>query len=215
MPSRDFPHPYPVQFAGSAVARWLLRRMGWRVKFEGLPAMQGVLAVYPHTSNWDFVVLIVMKWAVGIPVRFWGKNSLFRIPLFGRWLRSLGGVPVERTSPQGMVGATVAQLQQARDRGEYFWLAVAPEGTRKRIPGWRSGFYRTAVQAGVPLGLVRVDYRLREVTVVDFIRLSGDVAADFQRIAAAFEGVTGCKPANAAPIRLLDASVPRNETIVK
>ena len=156
-----------------------------------------------------------MKWAIGIPVHFWSKDSLFRIPLFGRWLRSLGGVPVERTAPQGMVGATVAQLQQAAARGEYFWLAVAPEGTRKHIPGWRSGFYRTAVQAGVPLGLVRVDYRLREVTATEFIRLSGDETADFQRIAAAFAGVTGCKPANAAPIRLLDARVPRSETIVK
>lgn len=215
MSSSDYPRPYPVQFAGSALARWLLRRMGWQVRFEGLPAMQGVLAVYPHTSNWDFVVLIVMKWAIGLPVRFWGKNSLFRIPLFGRWLRSLGGVPVERTAPQGMVGATVAQLHQAAARGEYFWLAVAPEGTRKHIPGWRSGFYRTAVQAAVPLGLVRVDYRLREVTATEFIRLSGDETADFRRIAAAFAGVTGCKPANAAPIRLLDARVPRSETIVK
>ena len=215
MTGSDFSRPYPVQFAGSALARWLLRRMGWRVHFAGLPGMQGVLAVYPHTSNWDFVVLIIVKWAVGIPVRFWGKNSLFRIPLFGRWMRSLGGVPVDRTSPQGLVGDTVAQLDQARAQGRYFWLAVAPEGTRKHLPGWRSGFYRTAVQAGVPLGLVRVDYRLREVTVVDFLRLSGNEQADFQRIAAAFEGVTGCRPANAAPIRLLDASVPRSETIVK
>jgi len=215
MSSSDFPRPYPVQFAGSAAARWLLRRIGWQVKFAGLPARQGVLAVYPHTSNWDFVVLVIVKWAIGIPVRFWGKDSLFRIPLFGRWLRSLGGVPVERTAPQGMVGETVAQLQQARARGEYFWLAVAPEGTRKHLPGWRSGFYRTAVQAGTPLGLVRVDYRLREVSVADFIRLSGDEAADFRRIGAAFAGVTGCIPANAAPIRLLDASVPRSETIVK
>jgi len=215
MTGGDFPRPYPVQFAGSALARWLLRRMGWRVQFEGLPGMQGVLAVYPHTSNWDFVVLIIVKWSVGIPVRFWGKNSLFRIPLFGRWLRSLGGVPVERTSPQGLVGETVAQLEQARAQGQYFWLAVAPEGTRKHIPGWRSGFYRTAVRAGVPLGLVKVNYPLREVTVVDFLRLSGDEAADFARIAAGFEGAVGCRPGNAAPIRLLDASVPRSETIVK
>lgn len=215
MPGSDFPQPYPVQFAGSAVARWLLRRMGWRVHFAGLPAWQGVLAVYPHTSNWDFVVLIVMKWAVGIPLRFWGKDSLFRIPLFGRWLRSLGGVPVTRTSPQGLVGDTVARIQQARERGDYFWLAVAPEGTRKYLPGWRSGFYRTAVQADVPLGLARVDYRRREVTVTEFIRLSGDEAADFRRIAAALEGASGCRPGNAAPIRLLDASVPRAETIVK
>lgn len=215
MSESDFPRPYPVQFQGSALARWLLRRMGWKVHFQGLPGLQGVLAVYPHTSNWDFVVLIIMKWAVGVPVRFWGKDSLFRIPLFGRWLRSLGGVPVVRTSPQGLVGDTVAELEAARQRGDYFWLAVAPEGTRKHTPGWRSGFYRTAVQAGVPLGLVRVDYRLREVQVLDFIRLSGNEAKDFERITAVFKGVTACHPANAAPIRLLDRRAPRTPTIVK
>jgi len=215
MSDSDFPRPYPVQFGGSAVARWLLRRMGWRVQFHGLPAQQGVLAIYPHTSNWDFVVLVVAKWALGVPVRFWGKDSLFRIPLLGRWLRSLGGVPVDRTAAHGVVGETVAQMGQARRRGAYFWLAVAPEGTRKHLPGWRSGFYRTAVQADVPLGLVRLDYRLREVRVADFIHLSGDETADFGRIARVFDGVTGCKPANAAPIRLLDATVPRTETIVK
>lgn len=215
MTGSDFPRPYPVQFAGNALARWLLRRLGWRVQFAGLPTMQGVLAVYPHTSNWDFVVLVLVKWAMGVPVRFWGKDSLFRIPLFGRWMRHLGGVPVERTSSHGVVADTVAQLKTARAAGQYFWLAVAPEGTRKYLPGWRSGFYRTAVQAGVPLGLVRVDYRTREVRLLDFIRVSGDEATDFRRIAAVFEGVTGCRPGKAAPIRLLDASVPRSETIVK
>lgn len=211
----DFPPPHPVQFRGSALARWLLRRMGWTVHFDGLPGLQGVLAVYPHTSNWDFVVLVIVKWAVGIPVRFWGKDSLFRIPLFGRWMRRLGGVPVERTSAHGVVADTVAQMEQARARGEYFWLAVAPEGTRKYTPGWRSGFYRTAARAAVPLGLVKVNYALREVAVLDFLRLSGDEAVDFGRIAAGLQGAEGCRPGNAAPIRLLDASVPREETIVK
>lgn len=215
MATHDFPGPHAVQFRGSGLARWLLRRMGWTVHFEGLPALQGVLAVYPHTSNWDFVNLIVVKWAVGIPVRFWGKDSLFRIPLFGRWLRYLGGIPVERISSRGVVGETVAQMQAAQARGEYFWLALAPEGTRKRIPGWRSGFYRTVVQAGVPLGLVKVNYAQREVTVTEFLRLSGDEGTDFARIARSLEGAVGCRPANAAPIRLLDASVPREETIVK
>ena len=60
MPASVFPKPYPVQFAGSALARWLLRQWGWRVQFEGLPAQQGVLVVYPHTSNWDFVVLVLV-----------------------------------------------------------------------------------------------------------------------------------------------------------
>jgi 1-acyl-sn-glycerol-3-phosphate acyltransferase len=215
MRSNDFPPPHPVQFRGNALARWLLRRMGWRVHFEGLPGLQGVLAVYPHTSNWDFIHMLVVKWAIGIPVRFWGKDSLFRVPVFGHWMRYLGGVPVERTSAKGMVGSTVARIQQARESGEYFWLALAPEGTRKHLPGWRSGFYRTTVQADVPLGVVKVNYRDREVTVLDFLRLSGDEATDFARIASALEGAVGCRPANAAPIRLLDASVPREDTIVR
>lgn len=215
MTAGDFPKPYPVQFAGSPLAHWLLRRLGWRLHFEGLPALQGVLAVYPHTSNWDFVVLVLAKWALGVPARFWGKHTLFRMPLFGRWLRWLGGVPVDRTASRGVVAQALAQFAQARQQGQYFWLALAPEGTRKRMSGWRSGFYQTAFQAGVPLGLVRLDYCRREVSVVDFLQLSGKEAPDFERIASVYAGVMGCVPGNAAPIRLLDASVPRTETMVK
>ena len=215
MHHNDFSKPYPVQFRGSALACWILRRLGWRVQFEGLPTLQGVLAVYPHTSNWDFIVLILVKWSVGIEASFWAKDRLFRIPLFGHWLRWLGGVPVQRTSPRGVVGQAVDKLAQARTQGRYFWLAMAPEGTRKLIPGWRSGFYQTTLQADVPLGLVRIDYRLREVSVADFIYLSGQEEQDFERIANVYAGVTGCKPDNAAPIRLLPPDVPRAETIVK
>lgn len=215
MPSSEFPRPYPVQFAGNRLARWIVRRLGWRVKFDGLPGLQGVLAVYPHTSNWDFVILILVKWAIGVPVRFWSKDKLFRIPLFGAWLRWLGGVPVDRTSPRGAVGQAVDQLAQARAQGQYFWLALTPEGTRKRIPGWRSGFYQVTLQAGVPLGLVRLDFCQREVAVMDFIQLTGDETSDFKRIASTYEGVVGCIPGNAAPIRLIGPEVPRTETIVK
>lgn len=215
MVTRDFPQPHAVQFTGSGVARWMLARLGWRVEFEGLPGLQGVLAVYPHTSNWDFVVLVLVKWAIGVPVHFWGKDRLFRVPLFGRWLRWLGGVPVERTSAHGVVGQAVANFDHCRAQGTYFWLALAPEGTRKPIPGWRSGFYRTALQAGVPLGLVRLDYGRREVRLLDFIALSGEPQSDFARIAAVYDGVRGYWPHYAAPIRLLDPAVPRSETIMK
>jgi 1-acyl-sn-glycerol-3-phosphate acyltransferase len=211
----EFATPHPLRFGGNALARWLLRRLGWRVEFLGLPALQGVVILYPHTSNWDFIILVLAKWAMGVPARFWAKASLFRVPVFGRWLRWLGGVPVERTSSQGVVGETVQHFEQAKRTNEYFWLALAPEGTRKHLPGWRSGFYRTTVQAGVPLGLVRLDYGRREVRLTDFIHLSGEEAADLRRIAAVYDGVAGCRPTHAAPIRLLDASVPRTETIVK
>ena len=93
-----------MQLRGSALARAVLRLAGWRVAFDGLPARQGVVIVYPHTSNWDFVIGVLAKWGIGIPVAFWGKDSLFRVPLFGRWLRWLGGMPVDRGAPQGAVG---------------------------------------------------------------------------------------------------------------
>jgi 1-acyl-sn-glycerol-3-phosphate acyltransferase len=213
--STPFPTPHPVQFEGNRFARWILKLVGWRVLFEGLPSRQGVLVVYPHTSNWDFIVLILAKWSVGLPVRFWGKDKLFSVPLFGRWLRWLGGVPVQRTSSRGVVGQTVDEFTLARERGQYFWLALAPEGTRKHLPGWRSGFYQTAVRADAPLGIARLDYGAREVRAIDFLHLSGDEAQDFAAIAQAYQGVTGLIPQNAAPIRLLDPSIPRDQTIVK
>lgn len=189
--------------------------MGWRVDFAGLPALQGILVVYPHTSNWDFIVMMLAKWALGVPVRFWGKDRLFAIPLFGLWLRWLGGVPVQRTAPNGVVGQAVDTFRAHQATNRYFWLGLAPEGTRRPTAGWRSGFYQTALQAGVPLGLVRLDYGRREVCVRHFIHVTGDEVSDFARIAAVYTGVRGRIPANAAPVRLLDASVPRTDTIVR
>ena len=210
----EFPPPHPVQFTGSPLALWVLARLGWRVKFEGLPALQGMIVVYPHTSNWDFPVCVLVKWAIGIQLNFWGKDSLFRIPLFGRWLRWLGGVPVDRSASKGMVAQAVQQLETHRAQGSYFWLGVSPEGTRKKMPGWRSGFYQTVVQADVPLGLVRLDYARREVVALDFVILSGDPVADFARIAITYEGVQGCIPQNAAPICLMErVDAPRADVL--
>lgn len=207
--------PFAVQFRGSPLAALALRLMGWRTSFHGLPGLQGVIVVYPHTSNWDFVVMILAKWALGVPVQFWGKEALFRIPLFGRWLQWLGGRPVMRTAAQGATAAAAAQFSACKARGEYFWLGLAPEGTRKALPGWRSGFYRTALAADVPLGVVALDYGRREVRVEGFVRLCGDEAADMACVAEMLQGTRGYRPAAASPVRLLDRSVSRTDTIVK
>ncbi|HEU5294182.1 MAG TPA: 1-acyl-sn-glycerol-3-phosphate acyltransferase [Burkholderiaceae bacterium] len=193
-----------MQLRGSRVARALLRLAGWRVAFAGLPARQGVLIVYPHTSNWDFVVAVLAKWSIGIHVSFWGKASLFDVPLFGRWLRGLGGIPVDRSSPQGAVSAMAQRLRQARERDEFLWLALAPEGTRRFSDGLRSGFYHVAVQAGVPLGLAGLDFARRAVVLEDFLHLCGEPHADVAAIAARLRHHRGRRPEWAAPIRLLE-----------
>jgi 1-acyl-sn-glycerol-3-phosphate acyltransferase len=193
----------PVQFEGSRAAQLLLRLCGWRVDFSGLPARQGVIVVYPHTSNWDFVLGLVVKWSLGLPVRFWAKDSLFRQPLFGRWMRAVGGVPINRSAPQGVVGDTVQQLREARRQDQLYWLALAPEGTRSYTEGWRSGFYRVAEEARVPLGLATIDYVRRCVTLESFIMLSGNRVLDMALIAEKMVHAHGLQPQNEAPVRLL------------
>ena len=204
MASADFPRPHALQFPGNRLVRGLLRLAGWRVLFDGLPARQGVLAVYPHTSNWDTVVLLAGKVAMGVPMVFLSKASLFRVPLLGRYLRWMGGMPVDRSSPGSVTDQVIAAIAHARGTGEYYWLCLTPEGTRSHTEGLRSGFYRIAHEAGVPLGLVRLDYARREISVVDFIRVSGDRPGDMARIAQAFGDAKGLHPAQASPLRLLD-----------
>lgn len=193
----------PVQLQGSVLALGLLRLFGWTLVWEGLPARQGVLVVYPHTSNWDFVVGVFAKWAIGIPAKFWGKDSLFKIPLFGAWMRWIGGIPVNRSGAQGIATEMSQRLQTARQTGEFFWLALAPEGTRSLVPHWRSGFYPVAHEAGVPLGLVIFDYELKRVGVDRFIMLSGQREADMALLADYYRvHARGARPDKAGPVRL-------------
>ncbi len=196
--------PQPIQLQGSAMARRVLGWLGWQLHFEGLPAAQGVIVVYPHTSNWDFPIGLLAKWAMGLDAKFLGKHTLFRIPLFGAWLRWLGGVSVDRSQAQGMVEQLVQVLKEHKAQHGHCWLVITPEGTRSWRPAWRSGFYRLARGAQVPLGLAVLDFGRKQVRFVDFLTLSGDAEADMARIAQVYEGCAGCRPALAAPIRLND-----------
>jgi 1-acyl-sn-glycerol-3-phosphate acyltransferase len=189
-----------LQFKGSPLAAWLLHRAGWRIDWHGLPAAHGVFVVYPHTSNWDFIVGILMKWAIGMPINFWAKEGLFTGLAgytIGPLMRYWGGIPVNRRAASGMIDDTVAQMR-GRD---YFWLALAPEGTRSAAPYWRSGFYRVVLAAGCPLGLAYFDFENKVLGATQFITLSGDEAADIAHITAyyATRGA-GCKPQNAGGI---------------
>lgn len=190
-----------VTLRGSRVAAALLRLAGWRLVFDGLPASQGVAIVYPHTSNWDLPIGLLAKWAIGIRVVFWGKDTLFDVPVFGTWLRWLGGIPVDRHAPHGAVGDMTKRMQQAVARGDFLWLALSPEGTRSYRDGWRSGFYRVAVDAGVPLALVVLDFKAHRVGVVAVLHLCGDAEADMAVIARHYADAKGRHPHLASPVR--------------
>jgi len=177
-------------------ARAALAIAGWRVEIATPPGPRCVIVVYPHTSNWDFLVGYLAKVAAGLPVHWAGKDTLFRWPVAGL-LRRMGGIPVNRRERTGFV-AQLAREMSSRTR---MWLAIAPEGTRSYTDHWKSGFYRLAMDARVPVGLAYIDWRERVVGLETYLQLTGDVAADLERIRAAYAGKVGRRPEQASAIR--------------
>lgn len=184
------PGPF-ARFCGA-----LLRLFGWRVILVRPPLPKALVIVYPHTSNWDFVVGILARSAIAIPIGFVGKDTLFRPP-FGRLFRALGGIPVNRRQRTGFVDGLV----EAFGTTGRLYLAIAPEGTRSKIDHWKSGFYRVAVAAKVPLGLAFIDYSRREIGIEHWLTLSGDEAADLARIRACYADKRGKRPGQEGEIR--------------
>jgi 1-acyl-sn-glycerol-3-phosphate acyltransferase len=182
---------------GQRTSLRLLQLFGWRVRFKPLPGPHGIAVVYPHTSNWDFFIGLFGKWATGMEFSWLAKNSLFRGPM-GPIMRYWGGVAVDRSAPQG----ATQRLAQTMLASEWMWVAITPEGTRSYRPYWKSGFYRLALAAKVPVLLVYLDYKTKVLSVVDTLELSGDEAADMAAIAKIYEGHEALYPKLAAPIRL-------------
>lgn len=179
----------------------ILGLIGWRVHYRPLPGPRGVIIVYPHTSNWDFVIGVLAKLAIGLPFHFIAKSSLFdglTGATIGRIVRYLGGEPVERAVSTG----AIARLAEKINRSDWYWMAITPEGTRSLKPYWRSGFYHIATTAKVPLACVYFDFSKRVVSLVDYLDLSGDRDIDMASIQTVYAGVQGCRPAYAGPIAL-------------
>ena len=179
------------------VSAMLLRGLGWRTVFVPPPAPKGIVVVYPHTSNWDFIIGLLFKIATGFQVGWVGKDTLFRWPVRGL-LRRLGGIPVNRRDPAGFVDTLLAEFAGRQT----MWLAIAPEGTRAYTDHWKSGFYRIALAGGLPVALGYLDYGTKTVGIDTYMSLTGDPAQDLARIRASYAGKRGRRPESASEIRL-------------
>ena len=178
-------------------ARALLQIFGWRSVLVSPPAPKGVIVVYPHTSNWDFVIGILYKIGARLPARWMGKHTIFCWPFRGLLLR-IGGIAINRREQSGFVDTLLAEF----GKHDWMWLAVAPEGTRTRTDHWKSGFYQIAVAGDLPVGLGYIDYATRTVGIDTYLRLTGDPEHDFARIRESYAGKRGGRPENAGDIRL-------------
>lgn len=169
-----------------AVGRGVLRLMGWRVEGEVPNLPKFVIAVAPHTSNWDFVVGAAAMFALDLRLAFIGKHTLFRGPL-DPVMRWMGGIPIDRASAQGVVYDSV----EAFTRMERRILVIAPEGTRSRVPHFKSGFLRIARGASVPVLLAALDYEARCVRLGPAFEPGEDIEEERLKTEAFFAPIRG------------------------
>ena len=171
-----------------AVGRAYLRLAGWRIEGTFPADPKYVVIVAPHTSNWDFTLGVAVVFAVELRVSWLGKHRLFKAP-FKKFLRGLGGIPVDRGASHGVVGECVGAFNATPT----LMLALAPEGTRKGVSQWKTGFYLIAAKAGVPIMGVGFDYGEHVVRLMPLFHPSGNLEQDLPLIQALFNNVHGQK----------------------
>ncbi|WP_197463744.1 lysophospholipid acyltransferase family protein [Desulfuromonas sp. DDH964] len=174
-----------------ALGRFAMRRLGWRLAGPFPEQSKLVVVVAPHTSNWDFIVGIALVFATGLHANWLAKHVFFRPPL-GLLARWLGGIAVDRSKRNDLVEQTTAIYRQR----ERIWLGITPEGTRKKVERWKSGFWHIAKAAGVPIALCYFDYRKREIGFGPLLLPGENYEADLARIQAFYADVAPRHPEN-------------------
>jgi 1-acyl-sn-glycerol-3-phosphate acyltransferase len=179
--------------------QWLANRIfsafGWTLVGQLPDVDKAVFIAAPHTSNWDGFWFLCYKHAIDVEVSFLAKESLFWWPL-GPVLRSMGALPIDRGDAQTIVPRLVREFERA----DHLYLALAPEGTRKWKPHWKSGFYRIARAAGVPIVLAFIDYPNRRIGIGPTLPDDRTMAEDLDDIRRFYANVTGRHPAFQGPV---------------
>lgn len=178
-----------------ALAHTILRLSGW--KLIGTVPAQGILVGAPHTSNWDWILTMLLAWSNQVQPKILIKHSFFKGP-FGPLLRAAGGVPLDRKNP----GDTIRGLLNEAAAHDSFLLAIAAEGTRHQGEYWKAGFYRIAEQTGLPISLGFVDGHTRTVGVGPTFHPTGNISADMDKVRAFYADKHGIRPENRTVPRL-------------
>ena len=192
------------------IGRLWLRLFGWDVKGQIPDDKKYVLIGAAHTSNWDFPFGIAALYVYRLKISWIGKKELFKWP-YGWFMRWLGGIPVDRKSPKGIAMQLVQKLRSS----EKLILVIAPSGTRKKMDFWKSGFYRIAFHAQVPIVCGYIDFEKKEALVGLKLMPTGNIKKDMDKIRGFFEGVKGKYPEMMTPVRLKDENTilqPKNGT---
>lgn len=170
----------------------ILKLIGWKAIGEEIEKPKLVLIAAPHTSNWDFPLMLLVVLKLRLQVFWMGKDTLFSFPL-GGLMKWLGGIPIDRSKSHNVVDDIVIQYQQ----NDKFIVLIPPEGTRKKVKQWKTGFYHIANNAKVPILMGYVDASKKEAGLADFFQPSGDIENDMQEIRAFYATKKGLRTENA------------------
>ena len=171
----------------------LYRLMGWKTEVTVELPRKYIIALAPHTSNWDFIMGLLYSRAEGFRCEFMMKKEWFFWPL-GPIFHSLGGIPVERSKHTSLTD----QLAAIAQRSERFGLCITPEGTRKPTTEWKRGFYYIALKANLPILLFGLDYGQKRIVCTKTVTPDGDADAQMQEIKQYFKPFQGKYPKNFA-----------------
>jgi len=172
------------------IAALYLQLTGWKIIDKKLPMVDKAILIFaPHTSNWDFMTMMMAKFYWRLKVRYLGKHTLFRWPC-GWFFKALGGIPVVRHENNNVVG----QVAKMIDDNEHILLAIAPEGTRRFTPFWKTGFYHIAKHANLPIIMFYLDASTRTIGFSDLFQVSGDLNADMKKFSDFFADKKGYNP---------------------
>lgn len=165
--------------------------MGWKLVHDFPQDLQKyVVIAAPHTSWQDFPIGILARNTSGVKINFIGKASLFKGP-FGFIFRSLGGTPVDRSTSNNLVDAIVNIFETK----EQFRLALSPEGTRKKVDKWKTGFYFIAKGANVPIVMATLDFGKKQVKISEPYYTTDNKDKDFEYFHSFFNSNMAKKPA--------------------
>jgi 1-acyl-sn-glycerol-3-phosphate acyltransferase len=177
------------------ISLFFIKILGWKKAGRIPDEEKFVVIVAPHTSNWDVFYGVILAFAFRLDPRFVAKKELFRMP-FAPLMKWMGGIPVDRDSKSH----TVEQMTDLFNNNKRFILAIAPEGTRHKTKGWKSGFYHIAVQAHVPVQLAFLDYSTKTGGAGPLIYPCGDLERDMEKIGEFYGTVKGKYPDKASPV---------------
>jgi len=171
------------------IAQKALSLSGWRITGEIPEQKKFILAVAPHTSNWDFFLGIAVMISLNLKVTFLGKKSIFIWPV-GYLLRRLGGIAIDRKHRHGVVGQMVDVFNQQ----DAMILGLAPEGTRSKTRQWKTGFLHIAQQAQVPIVPVGLDFKKKEIKLMPAVLINSDIENELLRFKHLFNDVCAKNP---------------------